>query len=141
VAVESTDEERTLRFRNRLGHGSSVTAKRKTPAKAALHGHWQIEASSLWDDESLHLFGTAYLKIRPNGFGEFVVGALEADIDWHARDDSSPPCVDFSFEGNDDGEPVSGRGWARCTGDALQAEIFIHRGDRSALTGRKVGRR
>ena len=47
---------------------------------------------------------------------------------------SSPPGVEFSWQGSDEGDEVSGRGWAALNPDGtLEGHIYFHLGDDSAF--------
>jgi hypothetical protein len=44
------------------------------------------------------------------------------------------PCVEFSWEGNDESDPASGRGWAALEEDgSLRGHIYFHLGDDSGF--------
>lgn len=61
------------------------------------------------------------------------------------------PLVEFSWDGQDENDPASGRGWAVVEGEAMEGRIFLHLGDDSsfravrgpagAATGRRRSRR
>ena len=41
--------------------------------------------------------------------------------------------LEFSWEGFDEGDSVSGRGWAILEGDKLNGRIYFHMGDDSSF--------
>jgi len=41
--------------------------------------------------------------------------------------------IEFSWEGQDELDPVSGRGWATIENNELHGRIFFHQGDDSAF--------
>ena len=44
------------------------------------------------------------------------------------------PFVEFTWDGNDEGDPASGRGWVRLEKDGtLSGHIFFHQGDDSGF--------
>jgi hypothetical protein len=44
------------------------------------------------------------------------------------------PCVEFTWDGNDECDPASGRGWVRLEKDGtLSGHIFFHQGDDSGF--------
>lgn len=44
------------------------------------------------------------------------------------------PGVEFSWQGDDDGDPASGRGWAVLESDgSLRGRIYVHLGDDSGF--------
>lgn len=51
----------------------------------------------------------------------------------HGHRDGAP-FVEFSWDGDDEGDPTSGRGWAALADDgSIEGRIFIHMGDDSAF--------
>ncbi len=88
----------------------------------------------LWDQPALDLVQPAFLSIENDGTGLIGFVAISGSIDCHF--DGATGC-DFSWEGDDEGSPVSGRGYARLTGDGdLVGRIFFHLGDHSSFTAR-----
>jgi hypothetical protein len=67
----------------------------------------------VWEPVTLDEFEPAHLTFGPGGKGELCFIAISASVDYRigARDGS--PIVDFTWAGDDDGSPTSGRGWAR----------------------------
>lgn len=45
--------------------------------------------------------------------------------------------VDFTWEGNDEYDPASGRAWAVLDSDVIIGRIFIHGSNDSAFTARR----
>jgi hypothetical protein len=48
--------------------------------------------------------------------------------------------VDFAFEGFDEGDEVSGNGWAELSGGKLTGRIAFHLGDESGFVAEKAGK-
>lgn len=49
--------------------------------------------------------------------------------------------VEFSWDGEDDGDQISGRGWAAAVDDGtLQGHLFIHLGDDSGFRAQPCAR-
>jgi len=42
--------------------------------------------------------------------------------------------LDFSFEGEDEGDQICGRGWAEVKGKIMSGRIYLHMGDDSSFT-------
>jgi hypothetical protein len=102
-------------------------------ARRRVVGLWRIVEMDLWDREDIDLVGPAYIEIKPDGCGSFRFIAVEGDVDWRHTDNSHRR-VEFTWDGNDEGDPRSGRGWAELEGDgALQGHIFFHAGDDSGF--------
>jgi hypothetical protein len=91
----------------------------KLPAFAkAFAGRWRIVEMDVWDKDFLDLVETAHLTFKGATDGEIAFGALNGflDVRYGTRDGSA--CAEFSWEGNDENDPASGRGWLSL---ALQA--------------------
>jgi hypothetical protein len=96
----------------------------------------------LWDRADLDLLGPPHMTLDSHGHGAMRFLAIEADIDYRATERDGPPAVEFSFDGNDEGDHISGRGWAVLAASMLRGRIFLHDGDDSAFTAtRRVARR
>ena len=96
----------------------------------------------LWDSADLELLGPPHLTLDDRGHGVMRFLAIEADIDYRPTQREGLPAVEFSFEGHDEGDRISGRGWAVLQSSTLRGRIFLHDGDDSAfLATRRVARR
>jgi hypothetical protein len=88
----------------------------------------------LWDTDYLDLVEPAYIRFDSRGHGEFVFGAVTGSLDCRHTGDR----VDFTWQGNDEMDEASGRGWAKLSDDGtLGGEIKIHLGDKSAFKARE----
>lgn len=93
---------------------------------AALIGKWRIVASGTWPRDHLDLCGPAFLRIDADGIGEMAFGALCASVDGGF----TPSGVDFDWNGADEGDQVTGTGWADLRDDGwLEGEIAYDNGD------------
>jgi hypothetical protein len=88
----------------------------------------------LWDSEAIDLVGPAFIEIRADGTGAFRFIAVEGNLDCCFNAPDADPAVEFSWDGNDEGDPASGRGWINCSPDgSLSGRIFFHLGDDSSF--------
>jgi hypothetical protein len=95
-------------------------------AHAALVGKWRIVESGTWPRDHLDLCGPAFLRIDADGTGKMAFGALCASID----SGFTPSGVDFEWNGADEGDQVTGTGWADLREDGcLEGEIAYDNGD------------
>ena len=91
-----------------------------------LAGKPQILHTEAWDRQHLDLCGPAFIAINANGRGDMAFGALEASIDC----DFTQNGIDFDWDGADEGDQVSGNGWAELRNDGhLEGEISFRNGD------------
>ena len=95
-------------------------------ASAALVGKWRITESATWPRDHLDLCGPAFLRIDVNGTGEMAFGALTASVDGGFTASG----IDFEWNGADEGDQVTGTGWADLRDDGrLEGEIAYDNGD------------
>jgi hypothetical protein len=99
-----------------------------------LAGRWRIVEMDLWDQDAIDLVGLAFIEFGTGGRGRLRFVAVEGDLDSRHSEREGMPSVEFSGEGNDDCDPVSGRGWACLDADgSLRGRIFVHAGDDSGF--------
>jgi hypothetical protein len=103
-------------------------------------GRWRITEMELWDREDLDLVGPAFVEFDREGMGEFRFIAVEGCLDCRFSDRGGMPAVEFSWEGQDDGEDSLGRGWAILREGTLEGRWLFHRGDDSWFRATKVSR-
>lgn len=90
-----------------------------------------------WDREALDLVAHARLSLKPKGTGRIAFIAIEAELDYRAVMRDGSPAIEFSFQGYDEGDVVTGRGWAILEGAKLQGRIFFHQGEDSTFVARR----
>jgi hypothetical protein len=97
-------------------------------------GRWRILEMDLWDDDAIDLLGPGYFEVGADGRGSFRFIAVEGDIDARRAERDGRLGVEFSWVGDDDGDEVSGRGWAAVQDDGiLRCHIYVHGGDDSGF--------
>lgn len=106
----------------------------KAPAFAKVFaGRWRIAEMDVWDNDVLDEFEEAHITFK-GADGEIAFAALSASLDvrYGARDGSA--CAEFSWQGFDDNEPTSGRGWVTLgTAGRLVGHFYIHNADDSGF--------
>jgi len=101
-------------------------------------GTWRIVEMEVWDREAFELEGPALITFEPDGTGAFNLIAVHGWIDARFLAREGRDAVEFSWEGNDERDPASGRGWAILAGDRLEGRLFFHLGDDSAFTAERL---
>ena len=95
-------------------------------------GTWRIVEMDLWDIDAIDLMEPAFVAFEGHGAGALRFVAVEGQLDWRARTQGQGDRVDFTWEGDDEGDRVSGRGWAQVDADgSLRGHIYFHLGDDS----------
>lgn len=108
---------------------------------ASFSGSWRIVEMELWDQEATDLLGPALITFTKDGRGSVRFIAVTGWLDCRDAPRDGRPGVEFSWDGDDEGAPVSGRGWAVLDGGSLVGRIFIHLGDDSGFRAIRHGRR
>ncbi|MDQ6617099.1 MAG: hypothetical protein M3083_20735 [Actinomycetota bacterium] len=87
----------------------------------------------LWDRDALDLVAPAFIEFRADRTGSFGFIAVTGWMDCRNAGSWSPS-IDFSWEGTDEGDQVSGRGWVALRDDgSLHGRIYFHLGDDSGF--------
>jgi hypothetical protein len=104
-------------------------------------GTWRIVSTNVWEPDTLDDFGLAHLTVGPARTGELCFIAISASIDYRISTRYGTPVIEFSWAGDDDGSPISGRGWARRIADGLVGQLFIHEGDATKFVAKRFTKR
>ena len=92
------------------------------------------------DAEAVDLLGPAFIEFGRDGTGAFRFIAVEGWMDARHAQRDGRAAVEFSWDGNDEGDPVSGRGWAIAEEDgSLSGRIYFRRGDDSGFRALRFG--
>jgi hypothetical protein len=100
-------------------------------------GRWRIIASDLWAREDLDEVSPAHITFSARGQGELALLVIEGDVDYRLTKRGTKPVVEFSWQGSDDGHPISGRGWAALGDGDITGRLFIHQGDDTGFTAKR----
>lgn len=90
-----------------------------------------------WDKEYIDLVAPGQIEIKKNGTGSFRFGVVEAVIDAKQETRNEGERLGFSFEGFDEGDEVSGRGWIEVNGREMNGWFSFHGGDESNFKAKK----
>jgi hypothetical protein len=100
----------------------------------SLTGAWRIVEMDLWDPEAIDLLVPGCIQFGADGSGRFRFVAVQGWMDCHRGQRDGRPYVEFTWEGDDDGDPASGRGWAALEENgSLRGHIYFHLGDDSGF--------
>jgi hypothetical protein len=97
---------------------------------------WRVTELQGFDSDYVNLCGPAKMQISTRGTGHMNFGAVEMELDCK-MDDLDERVLRFTFEGGDEGDPISGRGYCLVDGNEMIGRIFRHCGDEF---GFKAGR-
>jgi hypothetical protein len=97
-------------------------------------GRWRIVEMEMWDRDAIDLVEPGFVKFDKNRTGEFGFIAVRGWMDCRTVERDARAAVEFSWEGDDEGDQVSGRGWATLLDDGtIEGRLFFHLGDDSGF--------
>ena len=102
-------------------------------------GTWRMIEMEQWEKAYIDLVVPGYFSFREDNLGEFQFGAVHGDLGYRIEPYQNMERLAFSWEGEDEMDPVSGRGWAIIEDGQLQGRIYFHEGDNSGFTATKEG--
>jgi hypothetical protein len=102
-------------------------------------GLWRITELQGYDVDYVDLCGPATLKIGTRGIGSVNFGAVDAEIDCK-MDDFDERVLRFSFEGEDEGDSLTGRGYCLLDGDQIIGRMFRHMGDDFGFKAKRLAK-
>ncbi|BCB75189.1 hypothetical protein GCM10022251_34530 [Phytohabitans flavus] len=101
---------------------------------AGLTGRWRIVSMDLWDSDTIDLTEPAYIEFDGDQTGRFGFIAVEGWMDCRQATRDGKTCVEFTWEGNDEGDPANGRGWVTLADSrTINGHIYFHLGDDSGF--------
>jgi hypothetical protein len=110
-----------------------VPQKKNSSLALAFKGRWRITRMDMWDKDAIDLVEHGFIAFSgEEGEMRFIAVRAWLDVRYATRD--SGPIAEFSWEGIDEGDQRSGRGWVKPTHDGgLVGHIFFHNGDDSGF--------
>lgn len=108
--------------------------ERNSPIAEKFQGRWRIVEMDNWSNDYLDLMETAHITFTDASDGEIAFGALIGwlDVRYGMRD--GQPCAEFSWQGQDNTDSASGRGWLTMDEQGrILGRLFIHCGEESSL--------
>jgi len=100
-------------------------------------GRWRILEMETWDMDFIDLVGEGHITFKKKNRGELQFGAVDCELDCRIEKLGDQERIDFSFAGFDEGDEVSGRGWAVLQDDGLRGKIYFHDGDESGFVAER----
>ena len=102
-------------------------------------GVWHILEMELWDDAYFNMEVQAYIRIGSNGIGNFQFGLVAGELDGEVIGTGNLEQFEFTWEGQDENDPVFGSGWLKFSGkDKARGRIKFHLGDSSEFLAIRV---
>lgn len=87
-----------------------------------------------WDRDAIDLVEPGFIEFAGDRTGQFGFIAVNGWLDCRPADRDGRPGVEFTWEGADEGDRISGRGWAVWADDeTIERHLFFHPGDDSSF--------
>ncbi|MEI7687940.1 MAG: hypothetical protein WCL32_23280, partial [Planctomycetota bacterium] len=83
-------------------------AKESKPP-SPFEGRWRITSMKMWSQAVLDAEVEGFVEFGPNGSGSFQFAYVSGDIDYLDSIRDGMPGVEWSWNGNDEMDPASGR--------------------------------
>jgi hypothetical protein len=104
----------------------------------SIAGRWRITEMDYWDQEAIDLVQPGFIEFGENGLGGLGFIVVTGALDYRDAARDGRPGVEFSWQGSDEGDEVSGRGWAALNADGtLEGHVYFHLGDDSAFRAKR----
>jgi hypothetical protein len=100
-------------------------------------GKWRVLEMEQWDKDFIDLTGEGHITFDKKSRGELQFGAVECDLDCRIEQTGGQERIEFSFVGQDEGDEISGRGWAILKDERLEGRIYFHDGEESGFVAGK----
>lgn len=100
-------------------------------ARTPFSGRWRITWMSNWDQDYVDMEAPGQITFTSGRSGDFRFGLLEAQMDCRVRAGANPPRIEFTWQGFDEGDELTGRGHAELLNGELRGHLYIHLGDDS----------
>ena len=102
------------------------------------NGNWHIYEMEMWDEDYFNMDTQAYIEIRNNRSGSFQFGLVYGDLDGEVTKTDAKSRFEFTWEGFDEGTPMSGSGWLELKkNNEIRGLIKIHLGDSSKFKAKQ----
>ena len=102
-------------------------------------GIWHIYEMEMWDEDYFNMEVQAYIEIKSNNRGDFQFGLVSGEIGGKVVDYPVEKRFEFTFEGCDEYDPVSGSGWIKIKEkDVIEGEFRFHLADESTFLARRA---
>jgi hypothetical protein len=101
-------------------------------------GKWSIVEMEAWDQEYVNMEVPGHFMFKKDGTGLFQFGLVQGEMDCRIENVEGKERIEFSWNGQDEMDPASGRGWAVIENKELHGRIFLHQGDDSAFRAKRT---
>lgn len=95
-------------------------------------GPWRIVWMSNWDQDYVDVEVPGHITFKSGRSGSFQFGPVQGHMDCRS-DVQHAQRIEFTWDGFDENDEMTGRGHAEIVEGELRGQLFIHQGDDSAF--------
>lgn len=107
----------------------------------SLLGRWRIIEMNGLSRSDVDAVEPGYIRFASGRHGDFAYASIHGWMDCQIIDEQGRPGMEFTWEGNDGGDPVHGRGCAYLvTEREIEGHIYIHLGSDATFRARPYDR-
>ncbi len=100
----------------------------------SISGNFKITHMNEFDQDFVDAEVPGFICFDPHGQGEFQFGYVHGEMTVVSTERTGKPAAEWTWEGNDEVDPVSGRGWAVLQANGRpEGEIIFLDGDASCF--------
>jgi hypothetical protein len=115
-----------------------IIPKKSTKLANPFIGKWRITEMEVWDQDFVDLIVPGYIQFDKEKMGKFQFGAVQGHLDCRLEIIEGESRIEFSWDGEDENDPATGRGWAAIRDGKLFGRLYIHLGDDSWFKATKT---
>ncbi len=97
----------------------------------AFYGYWRIKEMEMHDQDFIDAEVPGYFQFDDDQSGQFHFGYVHGYMNFRFSMKKGKDFLEFSWEGKDEMDPASGRGFATIEGEVLKGHLSFHQGDDS----------
>jgi hypothetical protein len=101
-------------------------------AKVPFAGPWRIVWMSEWDQDHVNMDVPGHITFDARQSGNFQFGMVQGQMDCRP-DKLHSQRVEFTWQGFDEGDELTGRGHAEIVNGELHGHLYIHFGEDSGF--------
>lgn len=110
-------------------------------AEETLLGRWRIIEMNEYARSDVDAVEPGYIRFASGRHGDFAYAAVHGWMDCQFIEHEGRPGWEFTWEGNDGGDPVHGRGWVNLVDEhEIEGQIFVHLGGDATFRARPYDR-
>ena len=94
-------------------------------------GKWRIINMEMWDQDFIDMETEGHFLFEKDQLGYFQFGLVQGQIDYRIEKIGEIERLEFSWEGQNENDEASGRGWAVIKNDHLEGRFYFYLGDDS----------